>query len=278
MVVHWTRSVSAALLFLLVVATGACSHSPQKRAQALCPDCQALVLQSKSDYPLLAYIRHASNDGNLYIYLEGDGQPYRHHYYPTENPTSKQLTALKLMSLDSATSIYLNRPCYGYKRTPSNCSEKMWTTGRYSQKIVDSLNEAISEVKKTMAYDKLVLIGHSGGGTLALLIAQERDDVAAIITLAANLNHRHWTELMGYGPLKNSQNPSDSPLLAESVVRWHIAAGKDRQVPPEVVQTFAAQDPYARYSVEPDFDHQCCWQKIWPDLLQDLRDQLTGTK
>lgn len=189
------------------------------------------------------------------------------------------MTALHLMQLDTAPSLYLNRPCYGLSEPPSACHLDDWTFGRYSEGVVYQMNAAIDEFSETGQLP-LVLIGYSGGGTLAMLLAARRTDVIGVITIAANLDHQSWTDRHGYLPLHNSLNASQMAPLPPNVFRWHLAGGKDAQVPADLVYTTAAKDPDARYLLYPDFDHACCWSDIWPELLDRLLQlrASTGTK
>lgn len=210
----------------------------------------------------------------LHIYLEGDGNPWG-RWRPRANPNSRQLTALNLMVLDEQQSVYLNRPCYGYTSPPPPCTPEMWTARRYAPEVVDSLNAGINEIKEQSGAEQLVLFGHSGGGSLAMLLADQRADVLAVVTLAANLDHQKWAEMLEYSPLVGSLNPAELEPMPEEILRWHYAAGRDRHVPAEVVKAVAQNDPDARFILKPDYDHNCCWQQLWPEVLEKLKTQLS---
>lgn len=265
------------ILLIAVYLVTACTTLPENRVLEICPDCQPLILQRQSQWPLVAYLqpsgRHDAYKDLLHVYLEGDGNPWG-RWRPKANPNSRLLTALNLMALDDQLSVYINRPCYGYTSPPPPCSPELWTSRRYAQEVVDNLNAGIDEVKEQLEVEKIVLFGHSGGGTLAMLLAHAREDVVAVVTLAANLDHEHWTEMLDYGPLEGSLNPAGLPPLPEQVMRWHYAAGKDRQVPAEVVKSAAEKDPHADYRFKPNFDHNCCWKEMWPDLLERLETKM----
>jgi Lysophospholipase len=269
------------LALLITLSLAGCSFNPERKTQQLCPSCEIVRLATSTPTPVLGYLHNlgASADNPfLHVYLEGDGQPWLRGRWPATNPSSREMTALQLMQLDSNPSLYLNRPCYGYRQTPENCLSTLWTDGRYSAEVVATMAAALEEFGQKYPGKRLVLIGHSGGGTLVMLLAQRLENVAAVVTLAANLDHSAWTDTHGYLPLTRSLNPAEQPLLPESVIRWHLAGGKDLQVPAEIAEKVASRDPAARFILHPDFDHTCCWQQIWPELLQTLQHQLTGTK
>lgn len=177
------------------------------------------------------------------------------------------------MSQDSSPAIYINRPCNGYRRMPPGCSNTLWASARYSETIVGSLNTAIDKAKKLSKKTNIILIGHSGGGTLAMLLADRRvkakSDVTAVVTLAANLDHQAWTQALNYRALKHSLNAAEIILPAE-VWQWHLAGGKDKRVPPEVIWPTVEKQPNAKWTVHNNFDHGCCWGTVWPQVLDAL--------
>lgn len=234
-----------------------------------------------SPIPLVAYAHNTAalpGVDFIHVYLEGDGQPWLRGRWPAVDPNSSEMTALKLMMLDPHPSIYLNRPCYGHAEMPANCSATLWTDGRYSKEVVEIMAAGLQDLGRQYPGARLVLLGHSGGGTLAMLLAQLLDNVVAVVTAAANLDHRAWTSARGFLPLHRSLNPVEQPALPAGIVRWHLAGAADQQVPAHITQEVAGRDPSARFFLHPEFDHSCCWQRVWPALLQDLDAQLTGTK
>lgn len=164
---------------------------------------------------------------------------------------------------------------------PDNCTPELWTGGRYSGQIVQTMQKALDQLQDESPGNRWLLIGHSGGGSLAMLIAQGREDVAGIITLAANLDTDAWTRHFGYLPLDQSLNPALIPVLPAQIPRWHFAAVEDAQVPALLIADAARIDPYARYSLLQG-DHHCCWQEHWPripeEMAAQLNTQFTGTK
>lgn len=273
------RQSVATLLCLFVCTLAGCGFNPTRATQHLCPACKTITLAAATPTPLLGYLHNATavaDSDFLHVYLEGDGKPWRHGRWPATNPSSREMTAMKLMLLDPNPSVYLNRPCYGHKRMPDSCSTSLWTDGRYSAYVVATMAAALKEIGGEYPGKRLVLLGHSGGGTLAMLLAQRLENVAGVVTIAANLDHRAWTSAHGFLPLAASLNPAEQSLLPDDVMRWHLAGGEDEQVPAQITREVASRDPAARFILHPGFDHSCCWQRIWPELLQTLHHQLHG--
>lgn len=196
---------------------------------------------------------------------------------PAKNPTSQSQLALRLMRQTPASALYLNRPCYGYKPMPTRCDAKWWTAARYSKEVVNALSQAIDRGMTQLGYTRLVLVGHSGGGTLAMLLAEKRQyaqqDVVGVITLAGNLNHEAWTQHHKYEPLVDSLNPISQPLRDSPIFRWHLAGSKDRNIPLVMTKDAVEQDPSAKLHIYPA-DHNCCWVDVWNTFYPEVRQYI----
>jgi pimeloyl-ACP methyl ester carboxylesterase len=117
----------------------------------------------------------------------------------------------------------------------------------------------------------VVLVGYSGGGAVAALVAARRDDVARLITVAANLDHAAWTTHHRLAPLRGSLNPADLAQRLEVLPQVHLAGAKDRVVPPAIAESYLGRmddRSRARLVVVEGADHDCCWVAAWPDLLR----------
>jgi pimeloyl-ACP methyl ester carboxylesterase len=210
----------------------------------------------------------------LHLYLEGDGSPWLRRHIPAADPTPRNPLALRLMARDEAESFYLGRPCYhGFAAEPG-CGTANWTSGRYSPDVVDSLSSVIGQIVKQRQVDQIVLIGYSGGGALAVLLAPRVAETRAVLTVAGNLDIDAWTALHGYTPLRASLNPIDMPPLAGSILQTHVVGSEDEVVPPSLTAGYAARRPGAELRILPGVDHRCCWEDLWPEILRILEQQL----
>ena len=124
----------------------------------------------------------------------------------------------------------------------------------------------------------LTLIGYSGGGVLAMLMAARMEEVGAVVTIAANLDIDAWADLNGYSRLEGSLNPATQPPLPARIRQIHLFGGRDRRVPPHLAQTVVARQGNARVVVVPDFDHTCCWERVWPEILAGVGNQDLGLR
>lgn len=206
----------------------------------------------------------------LHVYLGGDGSPWLDGRWPAADPTPRQPLMLQLMAQDPAPRLYLGRPCYHAPATPPACTPELWTDGRYSQAVVDSLAAALQQWRATRDYEGLILFGYSGGGTLAMLLAGRLPDTRAVVTLAANLDTQRWATYHGYRPLQKSLNPAARLPLPGSIHQLHLTGGRDRNVPVDLVEAAIARQPSAQHLHFTAFDHRCCWRSAWPRLLETL--------
>lgn len=211
---------------------------------------------------LSALIRN-TNTQNFRVYLDGDGIPWRQGE-PSRNPTGKTKLGLQLFLRDPNANLYLSRPCYDITPMPPSCTTQHWTSGRYSAWVVNALTEAI---RQQAGAKPIELVGYSGGGTLAVLIAQDYAQVNRVLTVASNLDHQRWTELHQSPPLVNSLNPSkQGSSRAEEL---HLFGARDIEVPPSMNQDYFRIHTEARFGVTADFDHHCCWINYWPAILAE---------
>jgi dienelactone hydrolase len=225
-----------------------------------------------SDFFHVAYLKRVQNRADeLHVYLDGDGSPWIRHRRISDNPTPRNPLVLRLMAQDPMPSIYLGRPCYhGYGANPP-CSAELWTNRRYSKTVVESMAAAFREIHRSLHPRKTVLIGFSGGGALAMLMAKQLNSVDGIVTIAGNLDPDAWTKHHQYSPLTGSENPAKQPPLPESIFQLHLAGEKDTNIPPDLIRPAVQRQPSAKWIVIPEADHDCCWESRWHSILSMIR-------
>ena len=136
---------------------------------------------------------------------------------------------LDLIDADPASSILIGRPCYyGIK---AGCEPSNWTTARYSSEVVAHLSEAVNQIVQRFPKSEIVIIGYSGGGTLAMLAAPNIARVDTLVSVAANLDTEAWVDHHGYAPLVGSLNPADQPPLSPAIQQFHFFGENRRQRP-----------------------------------------------
>ena len=207
----------------------------------------------------------------LVVYLETDGFAWRSRRALSSDPSPKDPQGLRLALRDPGDAVlYLARPCQFSRDDLAGCDPIYWSSHRYGEAVVAAVDEAIEQAKAESGATRLALIGVSGGGVVAALLAARRDDVERITTLAANLDHAAWTRHHDVSPLTGSLNPADLTERLQRVPQTHFVGADDEIVPPLVVESYLARmsdRARTRMIVVPDFDHDCCWVDAWPALL-----------
>ena len=206
----------------------------------------------------------------VHVYLEGDGRPFRTRHHPASDPSPRHALALELMMIDATPSLYLGRPCYdGLAQAPA-CVAPLWTSARYGAGVVTSMRAALIALQRRYGFTSITLIGYSGGGVLASLIAEGLPAVTGIVTLAANLDIDAWARLHAYTPLSQSLNPATRAPLPVAISQWHYVGNDDRNVPPALVRAALARSPTAHLRVLSGVGHVEGWRQAWPALLREI--------
>lgn len=219
------------------------------------------------------------------VYIEGDGRAYVSRYRVSADPTPRNPVAYRLAAVDpSPAVIYIARPCQFI--ASAGCHPRDWTSHRYSADIVAAISGVLDRLHKDYTINHYALVGYSGGGVIAALLAQQRADIHSLTTVAANLDHAAWTRHFGDTPLSGSLNPIDHLETLEYLPQIHLAGGRDNTVPAFIIEDFVKSlpgDTPAEYHLIEDMGHSD-WPQVWRGLLPDLQfwqnlpDSRTGYK
>ena len=206
----------------------------------------------------------------LTVYFEGDGFAWISASQPSPDPTPIVPMGLQLaLAQPRGAAAYLARPCQFSRADTSECPERYWTHARFAKEVVDASSTAVDGLKQLFGARQLHFVGYSGGAAVAALVAARRNDVVRLVTVAGNLDHQAWTLFHHLEPLSGSLNPADEAARLASLSQWHLSGGQDPVIPPALTQSFARRfqsAPLPVVQVLPDFDHQCCWVRSWPQL------------
>lgn len=210
----------------------------------------------------------------LHIYLEGDGSPWASRQRISLDPTPRNPLMFQLMGLDGNEAVYVGRPCYhGLASTPP-CAPRLWTSGRYSEEVVASMAAVVNALLEARKNPTPFFFGHSGGGTLAMLLAERFSETGGVVTLAGNLDPDAWASHHGYSPLVGSLNPARRAPLGPHIKQLHLVGRHDEVVPPPLVRRVVTAHPSAYVMVLEGFNHRCCWEKVWPAVLKWLKESV----
>lgn len=204
----------------------------------------------------------------LHVYLEGDGLPWASRDRIADDPTPRHPLMLELAAKDPSPSLYLGRPCYNGHAHDAGCSPLLWTHRRYAPEVVAAMAAGLQAFLRAEPHPGLVFLGHSGGGALALLLARHFPSTLAVATVAGNTDIDVWADHHGYSRLQGSLNPAD--FGAGGFAEFHYLGGKDETIPPPLFQPVLSKRLGAQVRTVAGFDHVCCWNTLWPEILADL--------
>lgn len=261
-------------VFLVVGALlSACAAQRKVDDLALSYGFERTIIHS-GQFNHLVYSANTANpdDSVLHVYLEGDGSPWIRPSIFALDPTGSEPLALQLMALDTQPSVYIGRPCYHGFYQDKNCTPLLWTHARYAQPVVDSMAVVLQKILEQRRASDVYLIGYSGGGVLAMLLAEKLTRVRKVITIAANLDIAAWTQQHDFSPLRTSLNPATRLARYRRLPQHHLAGRQDENVNVAMIERFAHLQDSAqvKLSIFDEFDHKCCWVREWPRLLRML--------
>jgi pimeloyl-ACP methyl ester carboxylesterase len=214
----------------------------------------------------------------LTVYVEGDGLAWNAFgTAPSPDPTPRDPVALRLAAVDPAPNrLYLARPCqYLDAAALSRCSDVYWTSDRFAETVIAAYVEIITAQMRSIGVRRVRLVGYSGGGAVAALVAPRLAAASVeLATVAAPLDHADWTRTMRISPMTGSLNPADDGARLATIPQTHFVSPGDAVVPESVTLRYlAALGPdtgVARIVRVREVDHWCCWPDVWPRLLGQI--------
>lgn len=259
------------IFFLLI--TG-CTHLPStqerlENATKLAEDAgwtSETILTSYFELQAFIPAQHLKHK-HLTVFIEGDGLAWVSRSQPSTDPTPLNPVSLKLaLAYESDHAVaYLGRPCQFTSHDQKRCRQKYWTSHRFSEEVIAATDEAITVIKTMTGASEVQLVGYSGGGAVAALVASRRNDVTRLVTFAGNLNTTAWAELHHISPLSGSLNPADAVSGLQGIQQIHYVGEYDRVIPAEIVESFHrlfSPKTDSHIIIIPEADHQCCWQQV----------------
>jgi dienelactone hydrolase len=266
----------AAILFLfpLLLALSACNRSIGARTELAADTAHGQLpvhaLVQAGAFELASYARVNEPGGVARIYIEGDGLAWLGSREPSLNPTPTDPIALKLAALDAAPNvIWLARPCQ-YEGFSGDCAMEYWTSKRFAPEVVDAYVQALDHLKQQYHFTGFELIGFSGGGAVAALVAANRHDIVNLRTVAGNLDHDAFNALHHVSPMPSSLNPRDDAQKLAKLPQLHVTGGKDIIMPAVVYDSYAkasGNSPCVHHLVVDNATHEEGWEEAWPKVL-----------
>ncbi len=272
-----SRSIKQSAVALTGVAALGCMHiTAEERSQTITRQAAVAGWQVQTVKAGQFDLRTMTNqvkpvDGDLTVYIEGDGHAWIDGQFPSDDPTPITPVALKLaMQQPQGAVAYLGRPCQ-YLGAQSNpeCNNALWTNARFSEAVIDSTNSALDQLKNQTDARKLQLVGYSGGAAVAMLVAARRNDITRLVTVAGNLDPVTWSKQLKLEPLTGSLNPVEVIPATQHIPQVDFVGGKDKVTPLQITENFIQRYPAAYRPTLiniPDNGHVCCWADQWSQL------------
>ena len=264
------------LLCIIFMLTGCASHATrQKTADAIANKHAFQSHIVKAGQFWLRTYQKITNPALPYVfYIEGDGFAFKNKRTISEDPTPKSSMMLRLAAMDYRSNVvYMARPCqYLEAGAMEHCDNTYWSRKRLSPEVVDGMNEAIISISKGQ---DIHLVGLSGGGGIAVLIADRNKKVRSIVTLAGLLDHKLFTihhfpeERRLNASLIGSLNPIDVAYRLNKIPQLHISGGKDAIVRPSIADAFVrrSNSPCVKHEILSNVSHDKGWEKAWKEQL-----------
>lgn len=266
-ILQGTLLISLSLLF-----AGCVSHDPDSDGKQIAAR-SGLISEiiNTSSFPIAAWQRMTPPVHSLRVYIEGDGFAWKSRTQPSNNPTPRNPVGLMLAAADNRENVlYLARPCqFIGPPLPATCRVNVWTSERFSPAVVEAMNEALNHVVQRYPGVKLDLVGYSGGGNIAVLLAATRDDVRSLRTVAGNLDVAYVNEIHRVTPMPAALSAINSASALRRLPQVHYSGGADDTVPPAVVRRFqqAVGGRCAQVETIDGMAHGSDWPAVWPQLL-----------
>ena len=264
------RSVCFVTMAVYLSGCGARSvHERSQLADSIAQQAgfQSVTIPTKT-FKLVGYHRFRTNSPDIIVYIEGDGFAWLDRYTISRNPTPLNPVALKLATVDESENVlYLGRPCQyvdiNYER---RCTNKYWTSHRFSQDVLDSYDQALSKISNKINGAKFHLVGFSGGGAIATLLSEKREDIATLRTIAGNLDHAALNYTRKVSQLNGSLNPISIATKLQMMPQIHYSGGNDKVIPSWISKNFSTavgRSSCVKTITVPGATHIDGWVSYW---------------
>ncbi len=259
------------IAILALSAIVACSGVESRRSQA--DALAAAAGLAKETVPterfvITVYARLGGLGQPLTVYFEGDGFAWISRTRPSPDPTPTDPMALRLAAQDPAPNVvYVARPCqYTPRDADPACRVAYWTKRRFAPEVVASMNRVVEVMRRRAESPSVRLVGYSGGGAIAVLVAALRSDVDDIRTIAANLDTDAFVAYHAVSRMDGSLNPVSVAARLASVPQMHLVGGADEIVPMRLAEGYrraSGTSGCVRFVEISGATHDRHWPRAW---------------
>lgn len=280
------RGACISFILLLVLLTVACTKTSPEIWDSMAKNASNHNFEAKTfnvkPFLLSGFLKNLPNTNNdLVVYIEGDGAALTYAKKVAQDPSPSHAQSYELAMLDPAPKVlYLARIGQFQPSQTGPLYQKYWAEERFSNDAVEAANEAIDQTKAQTGTSYVHLIGFSGGGAIATLLAERRSDIKTLVTVAGLLDISWWVDTFDYKPLTGSLNPADRAAMISTLPQIHINGKTDNITPPQMAIQFKQKTNFTKFRIItlPN-GHYDGWTKAWPKLLnQHVLPMRTATR
>ncbi len=257
------------LSFFVIFVSGCATISPSGNIAALNGFEKSYIKTGRFVLTSYSRIKHAGAPVNIYI--EGDGVSWVSRARLSDDPTPLEDLILELAVLDPAENVaYLARPGQYSASGIPECDPSYWSGKRFSEEVIESMNEAIGKLIGKAGASEVNLIGYSGGAAVAVLIAARRTDVISLRTIAGNLDTDAVNRYNHVTPFKDSLNPIEEAEKIKDIPQRHFIGSNDRIIPYSIAESFVEAEGGKRgecITIVEGATHTTGWREHWKELL-----------
>ncbi len=206
-------------------------------------------------------------------YIEGDVRGWVPTADPGVDASPDDYLGLRLATLDPAENVVvISRPCQ-FEIDDAACRSETWKNGRLAAQIYTAVNRALDYTVSVVPRARLNLVGYSGGGAIAALLAARRHDVISLRTIAGNLDPNGNGRTHGSVPQNDFIDPMEiAPRLA-LLPQEHFVGGKDLLIPPFLTENFVKAIGLS-YCVKvtpiEEASHKTGWEEAWNEHAERM--------
>ena len=262
---RFTRRFLTAAFFLAALQGCADIHSRDADDIAA-----AGALQSEDittgPFTLTTYSRIRDINLPITVYIEGDIQGFWPQTDPGTDPMPDDWLGLRLAAEDPSPNVaYIARPCQFMADNPE-CSTEAWSHGKYAEQIVTAMNRAVDHFAVPFTHPRVNLVGYSGGGAIAAIIATRRKDVVSLRTIAGNMDPAAASRYHAADADDDFVDPMLIAYRLKLLPQEHYVGERDTTVPPFITANFikAIGPSYCvRLTYIPMATHKTGWEQAW---------------
>lgn len=205
------------------------------------------------------------------IYIEGDGRAWETRSRLSDDPTPSDPIALGLATVDPSNNVaYIARPGQFTSPDATVCDSTYWSAKRFAPEVVETFDKIIDILKKKSGVKNVELVGYSGGGAIAVLVAARRNDITGLRTVAGNLNPKLLCSYHNVSQLDGSMYPLDVAQKVAQIPQRHFIGSKDNIVPSLIVESFVKKKgdtDCKSITIMDSATHKDGWRERWVELL-----------